>query len=60
MNLFELLDLTIADYVSIRDGEKTLYSGEVQNVPYKYLRRRVVCFGVGDIDEHLVGIIIKI
>ena len=60
MNLFELLDLTFTDYVAIRDGDKTLYIGEVENTPYKYLIRRVIAFSIGDIDEHFSGLIIKI
>lgn len=60
MNLFELLDLTYAGYIAIKDGDKTLYTGEVVDTPYKYLKCRVIAFGVGEIDEHFTGLIIKI
>ena len=60
MKVIELLDLTVCEVVAIRQSGKTLFVGTVENVPYKYVRREVVAFGLGDVDENLAGLIINL
>lgn len=60
MKVIELLDLTTCEVIAIRQSGKSLFIGAVENAPYKYIRRDVIAFGLGDVDDHLAGLIISI
>ena len=60
MKVIDLLDLTTVEVVAIRQSGKSLFIGTVENAPYKYIRKEVVAFGFGDVDDHLAGLIINI
>ena len=60
MKVIDILDFTTFEVVAIKQDGKSLFIGTVDNVPYKYIRREVIAFGLGDVDDHLSGLIIGI
>lgn len=60
MKVIELIDYYAGDIVSIRENGKALYIGTTDNIPYKFIRREIIGFNLGDVDEHLTGMVIGI
>lgn len=46
MKLIDFLDLTTCEHVKIVQDGKLLYVGEVDDTPYKYMRREILAFGL--------------